>query len=132
MKKTAITLLLFPFFLAQAQPLEKLEQAIKDSSVTEVKELLTKATLSNAQYNALIDLSQQMLEFNKEQLKCGKLTLGLSESPLKQVASLTGGLIFGLEFFRLRALALLTASMRSLSILQSDVIPRQGQLAGAH
>ncbi len=86
------------FFVYSADPIEHLEEAIREGNIAQVKPLLQTTTLSDAELATLIDLTQQLMNFSKGQLECSKLTLGLSESPFKQFFSFMGGLILGEMF----------------------------------
>jgi len=65
-----IITLVFSLFIAHAEPLESLEQAIKESDIIMVKTALENITLSDFDQACLIDLAQQIIFFRKSQLKC--------------------------------------------------------------
>lgn len=99
MKKVLISLVLsLSFLLAFAEPIDDLEQAIKNSTIPQVRSLLQATVLSDADLASLIDLAQQSINFNEGQLKCLKVTFGLSESPFKQLFSCIGGWFSGMVF----------------------------------
>ena len=60
----------FSFVLIHANPLETLEQAIRESDVEKVRNALQEQILSNYDQTCLIDLAQQIIFFRKSQLEC--------------------------------------------------------------
>ncbi len=62
--------LLVSSLLVNASSLETLEEAIKKSDVSTVKNILENMTLSECDQTCLIDLAQQMIFYRKSQLEC--------------------------------------------------------------
>ncbi len=97
-KLLALVTLSCSFFLAYAEPIDDLEQAIRNGNIPQVKSLLQTAVISDSDLASLIDLAQQNINFNEGQLKCSKVTFGFSESPFKQLFSCLGGWVSGMTF----------------------------------
>lgn len=74
MKKLLLSLLIFVPFLTQADFMDDLDQAIRESDISKVKILLQETSLSNTDLLTLIDLSQQMIFYHKGQIECYKAT----------------------------------------------------------
>lgn len=70
MKKLFLSLLIFVPFLSQADLMDDLDQAIRESNASKVRILLQEASLSDIDMLSLIDLSQQTINFHKGRYEC--------------------------------------------------------------
>ena len=70
MKRLFLSLLFCIPFLTQADLMDDLDQAIRESNVEQIKALLPQVNLSEHEQVCLVDLSQQIVNYNKGQFEC--------------------------------------------------------------
>lgn len=91
MKKLFLSLLIFAPFLSQANSLDNLEEAIRDSDVKKTKQLLEQINISSEEKNELLDLAKEIIICRRE-----KYFYTNSEGPdhlVRSIVYLTSGTI---------------------------------------